>query len=171
MEIAASTVVSFGSDADSSALVVFELDPVLNVDVDGNEITSFGPGDDVFMRLHHDSSVELARIAATDGHVAGYGSGARDVEQLLSWVDVDAENDLDHIPLSAIAATFYGNEATGLRRIGKTDLVVSGGVFPALSLLQYTAEYQLFRLIAPVVELEDGETYPVEVVAYMEAAA
>lgn len=163
IEVVASTVVSFGSGSGSDALVVFELDEEMN-----DEETSFAPGDDIFLRLHHDSSVSLDKMLATNGQIDNQGTGTRTIETQLLWQTVDDSHDLSYIPSGGLTAEYYGNEATGLKKSGDRQAVITGGTMPALSLISYSATFSLFRLIAPSMELESDESYPIMVVAYME---
>jgi len=71
MTVAATVVVEFGHGVDSGALVVVELDEVLNLDLDGNEKTSFSPGDTPYFLVHHDSSVRIGAIKSSAGMVSG----------------------------------------------------------------------------------------------------
>jgi len=163
IEVAASTVVSFGSAGASGALVVFELDEAMN---DGK--TSFAPEDEVFLRLHHETSVQLERIAATHGQIDFQGAGYRSIEQQLLWEDAETEHELSYVPNGGLAAIYYGNEASSLKKSGDRMAVISGGVFPALSLVSYSSGFSLFRLITPKIVLAENEIYPISVVAYME---
>lgn len=164
IEVAASTVVKFGSAAAAGALVVFELDDAMN---DGK--TSFAPGKDIFLRLHHDSSVRLSKDPlATHGQIDNQGTGYRSIEQQLLWEDSETEHDLSYVPVGLLDASYYGNEASNLAKSGDRTVTIGGGDLPALSLVSYSAEFFLFRLIAPEVELEENGSYPVVVVAYME---
>lgn len=164
IEVADSLVVRFGSGADSSALVRLELDDVLN---DGK--TSFSPGDTINIRLHHDSSVQLGRMLSTDGMMAWQGHGLRQISEQFLFAEPDDVHQLSCVPASSLSTGFYGREATGLLRSSSRDVVISGGDLPSLAAIDYQADFLLYRLLAPEMELSDDESYPIYIVAYMES--
>ncbi len=164
-EVVASLLVKFGSDAGSDALVILELDGDMN-----GEKTSFAPGDEIFFRLHHDSSVQLDKIAATHGQITGQGTGPRSIEQYLLFGESDDTHDLSNIPLGSLSELWLGNQATGLRKSGSRTVSITGGVLPALGRITYSASFSLFRLLAPDVDLATDESYQLVIVAYMGAA-
>ncbi len=166
-DVLASLVVSFGEGANSDALVMLELDPEMN-----EEKTSFAPGDEIFFRLHHDTSVRLSKKpVATHGHIDEQGAGNRVIEQQLLWTDHEDTHELSYIPFAGLSWGEYGNQVTDMRKSGSRTAIIEGGVMPALTLVQYSADFLLFRLISPLVELAEDESYPITIVAYMEAAA
>jgi hypothetical protein len=164
IEVAESLVVSFGVGANSDALVVLELDDELNGDV-----TSFAPGDDIFFRLHHDETVQLGKMLSTDGQVASQGSGTRTIDGQLLFAEIDDSHDLPYLVSSGFEYQFLGREATGLKRSNNRTVTITGGDLPSLAVVSYSASFSFFKLITPDVTLEDDESYPITVVAYMEA--
>ena len=164
IEVADSLVVKFGGGADASDLAKLELDDLLNEDK-----TSFAPGDTIYLRLHHDSSVQLNQLLSTDGMVSSEGSGSRDIEEQLLFAEAEDSHELGYVVEGALAFGYYGRQATGLKRTGQRQVIITGGDLPSLALVQYTASFSLFKLLAPDVELEEDESYPITIVAYMEA--
>ena len=161
--------VSFGGGSASNALIKLELDDKMNVDSSGEEISSFAPGDNIYFRLHHDTTVQLARMASTDGEVEAQGSGSRTITEELLWVYLDDEHELGYVPNnSGITSSHYGSEPSDIKKSGTKKMVISGGELPALSLVTYSANFSLYRLIAPDVDLAEDESWPVRIVAYME---
>ena len=61
----ATVVVQFGQGANSSALVVVELDGEVNRTADGEEQTQFFPGDRPVWLVHHDASVRIGSVACS----------------------------------------------------------------------------------------------------------
>ncbi len=171
MSVAASLVVTFGDGADSSDLVVMEFDKIMNVDAVSEEKTQFAPGDEVFFLIHHASTLRIGSVKATAGMVVSQGRVTRAREQQLLWTAVDEEQELSCIPSSALTAVWYGNEATGFKKSGFRAVTISGGVLPALSLVSYSAVFAMYKIITPFVELAEGESWPITIVAEMEAVA
>lgn len=165
-EVVASLLVKFGEDVSSSALVVLELDEEKNGDK-----ARFAPGDTIHFRLHHDSTVQLGKMAVTHGMVVDQGGEERTLTAQLLWTELGDEHELAYIPVDSLAVGFFGNEATGLKRAGQRKVVISGGNMPAVCKVEYAAAFSLFKLLAPDVELGVDEIYPVVIVAYMEGAA
>lgn len=165
IEVAESLIVKFGGGADTAALVKLELDGELN---EGK--TSFAPLDIINFRLHHDTSVQLFKMGATDGQVVSQGSGSRAVREELLFAEADDSHELEYLPAAPVGHGWFGNEADGLKRSGQREIVICGGELPALALVEYDVEFSLFKLLAPDVELAEDESYPITIVAYMEAA-
>lgn len=170
MSIAASIVITFGEDADDSAICVAELDDSLNVDDAGDEITDFEPGDLVFFLLHYDSSLlSIGSVRCTHGQIVKQNTVTRSRDQEAYFSDSDDTVDLDYVPKGSISAEWYGNAPTGLKK-SSGEMTVSGGDFPCLGLLTYNISAQGYKLITPSVELDDDEDYTIRVEIIMEAA-
>ena len=168
-QVADSLKVSFGSSARAGhGLVKLELDAKMNVDSAGKEVSSFAPGDNIYFRLHHDDTVQLARMAATHGDIDAQGTGTRPIEEELLWVEEADEHELSYVPFGGVSGFWFGNEGTGLKKSDTRRVIVTGGVFPALGLVSYVADFLLYRLVAPDVELGPDDTWPVRIVGYME---
>lgn len=171
MSVAASLVVTFGDGVDSNDLVVMEFDKIMNVDAAGEEKTQFSPGDEVYFLIHHASILRIGSVKATSGMVVAQGRVTRAREQQLLWTAVEEEQELSCIPSTGLTAVWYGNAATGLKKNGLRTATISGGVLPALSLVSYSAGFSLYKIITPLVDLAEGESWPITIVAEMEAVA
>ena len=171
MSVAASLVVTFGDGANAGDLVVMEFDKIMNVDAAGEEKTQFSPGDEVFFIIHHASTLRVGSVKATSGMIVAQGRVTRAREQQLLWTAIDEEQELSCIPSSGLTAVWYGNVATGLKKSGLRTVTISGGVLPALSLVGYSASFAMYKLITPLVELGADESWPITIVAEMEAVA
>lgn len=160
-------VVEFGDGADSSAFVAMEFDETLNLDDDGNAKTSFEPEDDVWFWIQHAGTLQIDSIAATSGMVVDCGTVRRSRDQELTFTGTDSV-ELSHIPAGNPSYTWYGNEGSGLSRNGRTVLV--SGNTPCTCDAVIPIDVHLYRFVPPALELADGQSYRVVIVAYMEAA-
>lgn len=166
--MAVSLVVEFGTgvDADSTAGVA-ELDPVRNVDSEGNQRSQFVPGDEVYFLVHHDSSVYIDRVASTDGMVVAMGPETQDREQQLLFTN-DEQQQLTYVPGGALVHDWMGRVGNGFTRTDRQVQVTAADV-PCIENLTYPVNFQLFRLVPPALNLAAGETYSIAVVVYLEA--
>lgn len=170
MSVVASLVVSFGDGADSSANVVIEPDAELNKDSEGNERTTFYANDVFNFRIHHDPTVRIAEVKATHGMVQKGGEALRSIIQQSLFSILSDSHELSCIPSGGLSAKWYGNVAVGLKKSGARGVIISGGELPALCDVSYSAPFKLYRLHTPAVSLKEGESYPITIVAHMEAA-
>ncbi|MBV5328486.1 MAG: hypothetical protein JZU65_12775 [Chlorobium sp.] len=169
MSVAATVVVEFGTGADSSALVVIELDETMNLDGDGEEKTSFSPGDQPYFLVHHDTSVRIGSVKCSSGMVTGGNSVPRERSQQVQFAAAEEAQELSHIPSGGIGWTWYGN-APAITQTGKSLVAATEDSLPAIGEAKYTMEARQYHLIPPVITLADDETWPVLIVVYMEAA-
>lgn len=170
-------VVAFGEGADSSALVVVELDDQKNLDADGNVKTQFNPGDRPSFIVHYDKSVlRLDRVLCSSGMVTGGNEELRDKDQQMSFAN-DQGQDLPHIPAGPVGWEWYGNSPpVGLdgRRVTVLDRLSQatiGAAIPAIGNVTYKILADVYTLIPPPLTLAEDENWPVLVVVYMEPAA
>lgn len=165
--VAATMVVEFGQGADSSALVVVELDDTRNLDAAGDVKTSFAPGDLVYFRVHHDQALRIGSVVPTDGSVTALGRAVfpNAIEAQL-FATAEAVS-ITHRPAGGVSATWYGRSA-GLSVAGEK---LTADNVPCIGRIEYSFEGALYRLQAPNPTLAADETYPVAIVITMEAAA
>lgn len=167
-KIVANLIIS-ADDVDGN--IIMELDDELNLDVDGEKgNTSFSPGDTVYFRVQNNStSFEVGKILSTDGSIYEHAlAKARVILEQYLWADDDTENELSYNPVSALGVVPYGNIAT-VRRAGKFKIIapmIKGDKRPALTDVTYASEFDIYKLIAPTIELEKDETYEVVIVLY-----
>ena len=69
--------VTFGSGSASDAFAVLELDDTLNLDADGQVITTFGEGQTIWFVLHVQPGYEPALAYQTDGMITYCGPVTR----------------------------------------------------------------------------------------------
>lgn len=196
MRVVANVVIDFGEGADTGHAIL-ELDDKLNVQffsdfdqwvykVTGNlprgmskeSIANFGPGDTIYFRLQYDASkFKVKQLSTTDGQISLVRhSDERKMSETFTWVKQDSENNSRAYMLNPIDndedVTCYGNEVI-LRKTSRTEIVSSKGTsypsYPSNTKLNYISEFSIYKLIAPDVELGDNETWPVTIVAYLEA--
>jgi len=168
MSVAATVVVEFGHGVDSGALVLIELDEVMNLDLNGEEKTSFNPGDTPYFLVHHDSSVRIGSIKSSAGMVSGGNAVSRARSQQMQFTNIEDSQDLPHIPAGALAWTWWGNDPV-IDQDGRT-LKATGTKIPAIGEVSYSIQASQYNLTPPPMTLTDDETYPILIVIYMEAA-
>jgi hypothetical protein len=166
MTVAATVVVEFGTGADSSALVVVELDDEMNKNSKGEEITTFEPGMLAYFLVHYDTSLlYIGSVKSSSGGVTGGSLVSRSRKQQLSFTQVDEGQDLPHIPSGSVSYEWYGNapSVTANGRNLKADFV------PAICDATYSIGAKQYCLIPPEMSLVGDEQYPVLIVITMEA--
>jgi hypothetical protein len=164
--MSATVVVQFGQGADSTALVKVELDGVVNLDAEGNEKTSFIPGDQPVFLVHHDSSLVIGSVACSSGLIQPLGAVSRDRTQRMEWPELTAQ-ELEYNTNADLATEWFGNDA-GVTLVGRT--LTPAGAIPAVCDVSLSATFQQFRLIPPPITLAAEEDYPILIVVTMEAA-
>lgn len=174
MAVEATTLVEFGDVDPASVLVVLELDNILNVDSEGNNKTSFAPGDDIFFRLQVSSGVVIEDIIPTDGTVQNLGAVSRSSEETTVFLSREADNPtkktLSYIPNGSISITYIGRSGS-VSRAQKTNLSVeyTGDINSVPFLAEFTYNYNIgsYVLRTPNIELTENESYPIVIVVYL----
>ena len=169
MTVAATIVVHFGDDvAEDNRFAVARLDDELNVDAEGEVVTSFAPGDIIHFVVQHDPALVIAGIAATSGTLAAQPDKYYQVEQQLTWLENNESQDLEMIPAGAVTKTAYGRQPLGWS-LTVRGLSITGGA-PVVADVSYKARMRSWRLHAPNVVLAEDETWPVVIGIYLENA-
>lgn len=176
MSVSATIVVHFGDDVDANTFAMAMLDSELNVDAEGEEITSFVPGDEIFFLIQHDPSLRIDGLPkATDGTVVAQP----DKEFVFTEQELIFEEgagvgdraevggpDLAAVHRGDITKTWYGREGIGFE-VKNRKATVTGGV-PSICKVQFNAPMKSYKLHTPNVTLAEDEEYPVVIVIYME---
>jgi hypothetical protein len=164
--MSATVVVQFGQGADATALVKVELDGEINRDAEGNEQTSFIPGDQPVFLVHHDASLVIGSVTCSSGLIQPLGAVSRDRKQRMEWPELTAQ-ELEYNTNADLAIEWFGNDA-GVTLVGRT--LTPAGAIPAVCDITMAATFQQFRLIPPPITLAAEEDYPILIVVTMEAA-
>ena len=164
----ATIVVEFGEGADSTALVVVELDDAVNRDSEGKAITSFHPGDEPGFVVHYDpAALRIDRVKASSGMIVDNGRASRERKQQVRFTGPGKPITLPHIPASGVSVDWYGNAPT----ISQADRqITAAGSLPAIGEAAYNIACHAYRLVPPPLSLAENESYPILVVIYMETA-
>ena len=162
----ATVVVQFGQGANSSALVVVELDGEVNRTADGEEQTQFFPGDRPVWLVHHDATVRIGSVACSSGMIQPLGQVTRTRTQQMPFPAGEAM-DLPYVPAGAVSVQWYGNDGA-LSRTGRS--VRATGTVPAIGEVSVPVRFSQYRLIPPALSLSGEQTWPVLIVVTMEAA-
>lgn len=168
MAVESTIVVEFGEGVDNSELVVVELDGEVNLDADGNEKTSFSPDDSPGFIVHYDETkLRIDRVECSDGSVSSGSLVSRIRTRQLQFTNTDDSQQLSHIPDGEVELEEYGNNPAIVQDGRK---IRAAGLVPSIGKATYDIRCRAYRLTPPDLDLEEGETYPVLVVVYMEAA-
>jgi hypothetical protein len=170
MTVAATIVVHFGDDvAEDNRFALVMLDDALNVDAAGEVITSFAPGDQIHFLVQHDPALRIARVASSDGTVAAQPDKDYQMEQQLTYLVADEDQELTAIPSGPITKAAYGRTAAGWTVQGRKLRITGGG--PVIYDIEYRARMKSYCLHAPNVVLAEDATWPVVVGIYLENVA
>ena len=165
----ATIVVEFGEGADSTALVVVELDEAVNRDSEGKPTTSFRPGDEPGFVVHYDqAALRIDRVKSSSGMIVDNGRASRERKQQVRFTAQGKPITLPHIPASGVSVDWYGNAPT-ISQAGRQ--VTASGSLPAIGEAAYNIACHAYRLVPPKLSLAENQNYPVLVVVYMESAA
>lgn len=139
-------VVGFGS-ASESGFVLVELDAASHTDSDGNVASSFLPGEDVFILVHHGEDVsEIRSVDTANGTIEILGTVSRENTVDLEFAPDVETVELPHIPTGLVSFTGFGVvgnlEATGSRQL-------VSAVQPAIYSVTYRYEATLYRYRLP----------------------
>jgi len=167
-KILASLVVS--REEGAYGAISIELDSENNLDSSGEQgNTSFAPGDEINFLIHHDSTIRISQVSATDGQIVTRGELVQERTDSVTLVDQSDTHTLQYTPTGAITETWYGNNATPILLNGERVVYSNSSILPALCELSFNVTFKSFRLLTPVVELDDGEVYHIIIVVYVES--
>lgn len=165
MSVVNALVVSFGESVTSdSGSITVEWDDSLNVDGDGEVKTSFVPGDELYLLVHHGSDVELVGVKTTSGSISGGDRVNLVREDEFGWGSIDDEETLSYTPTGSLRYTWYGRVGTGAALVDK--VLTMDGSFPCLARVSYPAIFLRYKLQTTKVTLEEEETWPLRVYVY-----
>lgn len=180
-------LIEFGGDTDHIAVAGFDAD--LNVDLEGEVVTSFGPNESVGLWLHLSSNVKVDEVRVTDGSILNYdktslkhtaGARTKTIQHTFTSIDdtvTDGKQDkLSSITFDVIPSSFaleypYGNKG------GPTAYEESLGVIKLVAedvenipyIVDMTVNFavSLFTLQTPDVDLDEDGSYPLTIVFYI----
>lgn len=171
-DVRATIVVRYGDGVDKGAFSLALLDEKMNIDAAGNVKTSFLPGDLVYFLVQLDPSLRIDKVLATDGQVVYEGECLRDRVDRTLFDGVSGARETSAIPAGPVTPKWYGRVGRNLKVEGRQMSVLTiTGCYPALADMSYQARFKGYRLEPPAISLAEGETYPVTIVIYIEAAA
>lgn len=163
--------VVFNSGSDAESLILAELDDTLNVNDDGESVSSFAPGDEPYIRFNASSNVRIDEVVSTSGGVLDLGSEPRtlEVEQLFVGRDEEDELTFSVIP-DSIDVSYIGNVGSFITEalsFGRVKYIGNAESTPFLmqASVNYTAK--IYQLIPPDLDLAEDETYNIHVVFYV----
>jgi len=160
-------VLNFGEEiAGSGALIVAEIDVDKHQDDDGNAKSSFLPGEEVFVLIHHDPDIRIVRVQDTGkGDLLRIGRVTRSRTEEMTFTHPADKQELPHIPFGGVSASWYGRSSMLVlvgRQLQASSCPCLGDISYNFSAVQYK-----YRLPAGV-SLAVGEQYPVDLVVEYE---
>lgn len=139
------------------------------IDSDGKDVekTSFNPGDIYHFLVQHDPGLRLTDVRSSWGSVQSLGAATRTHEgEDIQLAEAEDERETGYIPSGPVAATWYGN-SPAIANTGR-DIRYQSGSLPAIGKISYLAVWHGYRLVPADLELDEGEEWPVLIVAYMD---
>jgi len=164
-----SAVITFGGGTGGSvnALLRVELDEAMHLDSDGEAISTFSPGDPVYLLVHHDNHARVVRVRddTANGDLQLIGVVTRTKTEEITFTHAADEHELQYQPSGQPSARWYGRQ--GVLSLSGRTLKASGT--PCLGEISYpiSAVQYLYRPSSLVTCLP-GEQFPVDVVVEWE---
>lgn len=162
-----------GSGASGDYLIVAELDDILNIDDNGDQKSSFSPGDKPFIRFHSSTNIRVDSVVSTDGGVLTLGGISRSRDESWLFASRDPEK-RDEVQLPVVpggtAVTYSGRQGAYVTKAGiGGQVTIIGDVTKAPFLMNMTINYSAtsYQLVPPALNLDDEETYTIYVVFYV----
>ena len=172
MGVEASIIVEFGDGADEDSGTVVELDDKhpnnLTTDDDGNvSMKSFAPGDEPVFLIFTPSTIQIDRVACTDGSVSRLDVGInrdRKLNSLFTGTDTVVTPSYSEYVLGG--AKWFGNSAT--LEVGEDGIVARTGEFPCYGEVSISVQFaEQWKLTPPSLNLKENESYTIYVVVYV----
>lgn len=165
--------VTFGSGSASDPFAVLELDDTLNIDADGQVITTFGEGQPIWFVLHVQPGYVPALTYQTDGMITYCGpvTRSRTMEGAL-WTPENISVELPHYPAGDVAVDWQGNSIALASVSGRTLAAADAELsLMARGNLSYAINCHLYRFDPPsALVLGDGESYTIDAMITLEPA-
>ena len=156
-------IASFGGSSGVSGSIIAEIDGEMHLDKDGNERSSFLPGESVYFYLHYDSNVRIIRVRSTDGgDVQRIGSIIRQKTQQITFEHPAHLVDLQYQPKNKPTAIKWYGRASNLFLTGRT---LQADLAPCLGDITYQIAAVQYLHRPPLgLTLDAGETFPNDIV-------
>jgi hypothetical protein len=165
--------VTFGSGSASDPFAVLELDDSLNLDADGQVITTFGDGQPIWFVLHVQPGFSPSLAYQTDGMITycGQVTRARTMEGAV-WSPEDLSVELSHYPAGGVAVDWQGNSIALAGVSGRTLAAADAELtLMARGNLGYTINCHLYRFDPPsALVLGENESYIIDAMITLEPA-
>lgn len=166
-ESKAAVIVEFGeAAAETGGLVAVELCNQLNLDDEGKAKSTFYPGQDAYVILHHSSDLRVAEVSISSGSVSYEGRVTRTSEQAYAFDHRDDVKQLGHIPAAMPRGVWFGPDG----RLELDGLNLSAGRVPSIGKVSFPFSARLYKVSHPAgLELGEGQDYQVRLVFGMGA--
>jgi len=155
------SVYTFGQGNSSDSLHT-EIDGQMHLDAEGEERSSFAPGDVVYFLLHYDpAKIRVLGLRATDdGDIQLVGPVVRTRKEELSFQHPAHLLDLGYIPAGALSAEWFGR-SSNLFLDGRQ---VQADLAPCLGEVSYPVNFVQYSHRPAVAAITDGEDFPTDIV-------
>lgn len=174
MAIQGSIVLEFGEGVSDDSFVVIELDDQLNVDSQGNIITTFLPqGETASFIVHfYENLLRVGSVAASSGSVSGGTRVTRSKELPVEFKNNEDKVTLSYIPDGAVSFDWYAEGRGNSPSIDVDDReMLAIGSTPAIGNASFNIIARAYTLSPPDgLEVDEDETYPILCRVTMEAA-
>lgn len=175
MGIEASIVIDFESGEDDENItgtISVEMDEehLDNLDWEGNLKGSFAPDDQPVFIIHHDNTLEILDVKCTDGRVdklAGVKDQITRVRSLEGlFTKANTKIGLSYYGITDLHTVWHGNIGKLYR--DEMYVKVAVGIFPCSCTTTFKVPFEeQWQLTPPSLELEEDETYTIQVVVYV----
>jgi len=147
----ATTQVTYGSGSSSNIHAILELDDELNINADGEVLTSFDGSSTVWFLFHAPPGYGPGAAYCSYGALTECGqvNRAKTVDGAV-WTPEQTSVELPHYPAGSVSASWQGN-AIELAAVSGRTLAAAADPLAAIARadLQYTARFWLYRWDPP----------------------
>lgn len=164
--------VTFGTGS-TDTYAVLELDDTLNLDADGEVLTTFAEGQTIWFVLHAQPGYVPALAYQTDGSITYCGSVTRSrTMEGAVWTPENLSVELTHYPAGDVSIEWQGNSITLAPVSGRTLAAAATELsLMARADLSYTINCYLYRFDPPsTLVLGDDESYVIDAMITLEPA-
>lgn len=163
MSILDTIVVRFGEDVASSIAADFFSKIILDDALNGEDKTSFNPGDSCYLIAQLQPGFKIDRITYTSGETAVLGTVTRSYTQRFFFPDKDTEESLAFYPSSGLSPRWFGKDGVLTRK----DLAVKISKAPAIGDISYSYSAYSIRITPPNLSLGENDDWPIGIVIWV----
>lgn len=179
MALEATTRVQFNEGSvDTNAIFNITPDDVLNVDDEGNIISTVYPGESFFYWVNHSPNLVITEVVCTHGSIVQLGTVVRGITEnklFASRAHDEEDRDEYNVPVipTAVVDTALGRTyreiETEVDEVTRAQTKRIVPVFSAPVMVSFETTFQAlsYRFTAPALNLAEDEKYPIGIVFYV----